>query len=349
MAAREPGAHAEGAERRDIGEATLEQFRADVTRLAREFLTGPPLPLFQEMRRVRTRMYAALDKQLWPRDQAELYLLLGALHALMANAAQDLGYANAAEELLRARWVYAQGIDHRPLMGFLRGALSSVAYWDARPGHARDLAFNGVSYLPHGPGAAHLHLLSARAAARLGDVEAVRRGVQAGRAAAERPHTDDLHDEIGGEFACSPAYQASLADAALAEVPETERAAVPLLQRALSLYADAPAAERSYGTEAMTRVNLSRLHIRLGDLDAVDLDRCSRYRPTSGSTRSSTCLRASITNWRHRATEATRQRPRFATASRRSAAKPSSTTCANSLREVEQVPRLTPGRCAGVR
>ncbi|GAA4098400.1 XRE family transcriptional regulator [Actinomadura miaoliensis] len=272
MVAHEFSEHPEGAKLRDIGEATLEQFRADVTRLAREFLTGPPLPLFQEMRRVRTRMYAALDKQLWPRDQAELYLLLSALHALMANAAQDLGYSNAAEELLRAGWVYAQGIDHRPLMGFLRGALSSVAYWDARPGHARDLAYNGVSYLPDGPGAAHLHLLGARAAARLGDAEAVRRGVEAGRAAAERPYTDDLHDEIGGEFACSPAYQASLAGSAFAEVPETEREAVPLLQRAISLYGEVPAAERSYGTEAMTRVNLSRLHVRLGDLDAVDLE-----------------------------------------------------------------------------
>jgi hypothetical protein len=41
-------------------------------------------------------------RQLWPRDQTELYFLLGALNCLMAVAASDLGYMQAGEELVRA-------------------------------------------------------------------------------------------------------------------------------------------------------------------------------------------------------------------------------------------------------
>ncbi|MGH3388909.1 MAG: hypothetical protein ACRDOO_08525 [Actinomadura sp.] len=271
MAAHEGSEHAEQAERRDIGEATLEQFRADVTRLAHDYLTGDPFPLFQEMRRVRGRMYAALDRKLWPRDETELYLLLGALNALLANAALDLGYAPAAEELLRAGWAYAIAIDHRPLMGFLRGALSSVAYWDGRPRQARDLARSGLSYLPDGPGGAHLQLLYARAAAQLGDIRSVRRAIESSSATAARSYEDELHDSIGGEFASSDAYLAYLAGSTLIAVPGGEREAIPELRRATSLYAQMPAAERSYGCAAIAHINLSRALIRTGDLDAVDL------------------------------------------------------------------------------
>src|SRR5262249_42236689 len=39
------------AERRDIGEATLEQLRADVTHLAHNLVTAPLLTMFRELRR----------------------------------------------------------------------------------------------------------------------------------------------------------------------------------------------------------------------------------------------------------------------------------------------------------
>ena len=102
MAAHEGSEHAERAEQRGIGEATLEQFRADVRSLSAQYLTGEPYGVFTEMRRVRNRIAEALDRRQWPRDAAELYLLAGCLSALMAAAAVNLGYPQAAEELTRA-------------------------------------------------------------------------------------------------------------------------------------------------------------------------------------------------------------------------------------------------------
>lgn len=54
------------AEQRGNGEATLEQFRADVIRLSHDYMTGEPFPLFLQMRRVRNRMHEALEQHLWP-------------------------------------------------------------------------------------------------------------------------------------------------------------------------------------------------------------------------------------------------------------------------------------------
>src|SRR5882757_9444787 len=65
VAAHEASERAWQAEQRGIGDTTLEQFHADVTRLSRDYMTAEPVPLFKEMLRVRGRMHDALDRQLW--------------------------------------------------------------------------------------------------------------------------------------------------------------------------------------------------------------------------------------------------------------------------------------------
>ena len=138
MAAHEGSEHAERAEQRGIGEATLEQFRADVTPACpSQYLTGETFGLFTEMRRVRNRITEALERRQWPRDAAELYLLAGCLSALMAAAAVNLGYPQAAGELTRAGWAYATIIDHRPLMARLRLCAAYAAYWSGHPEQSR--------------------------------------------------------------------------------------------------------------------------------------------------------------------------------------------------------------------
>ena len=140
-------------------------------------MTGEPLASFLEMRRVRARIFRVLDQQLWPRDQADLYLLLGCLADLMAAAASGLGYPQAAEELIRSGWAYASAIDHHPLMAHLRLQLANIVYWYNQPQQARDLAEDGLRYLDEGPNGAHLHLRYAMAAAQLGDSDGAYRAL----------------------------------------------------------------------------------------------------------------------------------------------------------------------------
>ena len=271
MAAHEGSEHAERAERRDIGDATLEQLRADVVRLSRDYMTGEPFPLFQEMRRVRGRMYTALDRRLWPRDATELYFLLGGVNGLMACAAEDLGYPQAAEELVRAGWAYAVAIDHRPLMGYLRARLASISLWEGRPRQARYLALDGLRYLPAGTGAARLHLIAGQAAAESGDAEGTSAAVTAAAEARETQQRDGLHDDIGGQFGFSRAKQAYLAGSALGVASGGEIAAIGQLRDAVQWFEAGPVEDRSYGCEALAHINLARALLRNGELEAVDL------------------------------------------------------------------------------
>lgn len=269
MAAHEGSEHAERAEQRGIGEATLEQFRADVTHLSVQYMTGETFGLFTEMRRVRNRMLEALDRRQWPRDAAELYLLAGCLSALMAAAATNLGYPQAAEELTRAGWAYATIIDHRPLMARLRLCAAYAAYWNGRPDQSVHLARSGLEYLADGQSAAQLHLFGGLAAARLGDAGSARSSIAAARDARDRDHRDELL-EIGGEFGFSRATQSYYAGFVLSEAAASDEA-VTDLQDAIGLYVagPGPGEHHSRKCQMLARTDLAIARLRAGALDAA--------------------------------------------------------------------------------
>jgi hypothetical protein len=272
MAAHEGSEHAERAEQRGIGEATLEQFRADTASLSRQYLTGEPFPLFTEMRRVRNRVAEALERRQWPRDAAELYLLAGCLSALMAAAATNLGYPRAAEELARAGWAYATIIDHRPLMARLRLCAAYAVYWDGHPEQTADLARSGLEYLADGQNAAQLHLLAGLASARRGDQAAARQAIAAARDARDRDHHDELL-EIGGEFGFSRATQAYYAGFVLAQTraQATAAEAATELEYAIGLYAagPGPGEQHSRRCQMLAHTDLAITRLRAGGLDAA--------------------------------------------------------------------------------
>ncbi len=288
MAAHEGSEHAEGVEQRGIGEATLEQFRADTASLAVAYLTGETFGLFTEMRRVRNRITEALGRRQWPRDAAELYLLAGCLSALMAAAAVNLGYPQEAAELTRAGWAYATVIDHRPLMARLRLCAAYAAYWSGHPEAAADLARSGLSFLVDGQGAAQLHLFGGLAAARRGDVAGARQAIAAARDARDRAHHDELL-EIGGEFGFSRATQAYYAGFVLAEAArgkeprgkeprgkeprgkERSDEAAAELDAAVGLYAagPGPGEQHSRRCRMLAHTDLAIARLRAGALDAA--------------------------------------------------------------------------------
>jgi transcriptional regulator with XRE-family HTH domain len=273
MAAHEGSEHAERAEQRGIGEATLEQFRADTASLAVQYLTGDTFGLFTEMRRVRNRITDALSRRQWPRDAAELYLLAGCLSALMAAAAVNLGYPREAGELTRAGWAYATIIDHRPLMARLRLCAAYAAYWSGHPEAATDLARSGLGFLADGQSAAQLHLFGGLAAARRGDAASARLAIAAARDARDREHRDDLL-EIGGEFGFSRATQSYYAGFLLSEAARGSKQgadAAGELEHATRLYAagPGPGEQHSRRCQMLAHTDLAIARLRAGALDAA--------------------------------------------------------------------------------
>lgn len=270
MTAHESHDHAQHSERRDAGEATLEQLRAEVGRLSHDYMTGEPLTLFFEMRRARDQIYTALDRRLWPRDQSDLYFLLGCLNHLMATAADGLGNTAAAEELTRAGLAYALAIDHRPLAAQLRLGLAVIALYAGQPLRSVDMAARGLEHLADGPNGAQLRLIQARAAARLGDTDTARLAISTATQVRDRDYTDDIV-EIGGEFGFSRASQHYYAGSAIAEMPGAETDAIAELGRAIELYAAGPepGEHHSLFCKMIARTELTATWLRVGQLDAA--------------------------------------------------------------------------------
>jgi hypothetical protein len=271
MAAHEGSEHAARAEEHGIGDTTLEQLRDDLARLARLTDTGEPFTVFQDLRRVRERVYQLLERRLWPREQSDLYFILGCLNCLMGVAADRLGYPDSAEELTRSGFAYATAIDHRPLLGYLRLYLSAFAYRRGMTLRSRDLAADGVRYLDAGSAGAHLYLKLARAAARLGDADAAKRAVAAAHEARERDHRDELL-EMGGEFAVSVATHRWFAGAALSELSGPEPGAAQEIETAVALYeaGPGPGEQHSYTARSRASISLAAIRLRAGALDAAD-------------------------------------------------------------------------------
>jgi hypothetical protein len=271
MAAHESSDHAAEHEQQGIGETTLEQLHAALVRLSRLTDFGSPLTAFFEARRVRDRVYRLLDRRLWPREQTELYFLLGCVNALMGLNANRLGYPDAAEELIRAGWAYANAIDHNPLRGKLRVTHAYINYFRGRFREASDLATDGLRYVSRGPLGADLHLNHARAAARLGEPDTARQAVGLAHAARDSDYHDDLTEIGGNQFAQHLAMTHTLAGGALIEAGAYGRDAAEELELAIRLYDEdpGPGEQHPYHGKALASAHLAVVRLHSGALDGA--------------------------------------------------------------------------------
>jgi tetratricopeptide (TPR) repeat protein len=260
--------HADVAAVTQVGPGTVEQFKVEVVRLGRAYVTRPPFPLFTAMRQVLGRVQGALNQKVYPAQARELTFLAGALCGLMANASLDVGREEAADDLARAAWTYGKVIDHDPLMGWARGTQALAAIWDNRYLDAARYADQGVAHLPTGIGAARLHAIRARALAGHRDFTQARAALQAAAHARSGDRPDVLHNGMAGEFAFGEAklrYYESLVLVSAGYPAEAERAA----SAAVSLYQAAPDRARSYGCEALASVQLATARLMTRNLDGA--------------------------------------------------------------------------------
>lgn len=268
--ARETSEHAGLAEATEVGPSALEQMRTDVISLARAYVAAAPLPLFVEMVRARDRIFGALTRRSHPHQAEELYLLAGALCALMANASLDLGRPRAGDELARAAWTYGKIAAHSGLMGWACGTQALVAVLDGRPDDAIEYANRGLAIQPAGMGGARLYSLCARAlAGRPGFDRQAREALdQAKNAQAKTTHSD-LYSDIKGEFSFDDAklhYYEAVTRVRIGNSPEAETAA----RCAINLFEKRERRDRSYGCEALARVQLALARLACGQVEGAD-------------------------------------------------------------------------------
>lgn len=269
LAATESREHADRLAVHGVDPVAVARLESEIAVLAGEFATLAATAVLPRAQRLRRLACHLLDRTPRPEQARELYLIAGAACGLLSGASFDLGYRDAAAAHADAVWTYGSLINHDGLKAWARGMQALLANWSGRAFQAQQLAVDGLRHAPAGAARVRLHAIAARASAQLGDPAQTAGSVAAGGAALAERGEDELHDRIGGEFGFSAARQAwciSTAYVQLKDVP----AAVHHAERALSLYRDLPAADRTPKAEAGAHVDLATAYLLQGELEGAE-------------------------------------------------------------------------------
>lgn len=249
----------------NVGEETLEHLRWEVGRLAVAYVHRDLGTVFTELVAVRDTLFGLIEGRQRPRHTRELYFLTGATCLLLAHGSQNLGDERAALAQLRCAWTCVDQADHPSLRTWTHGTAALIAEWSAQPYRAVRIAAAALD-AASGAGRARLAAIQARAAARIGD------HATAISAAALVADCDTGGDgeltELGGLLTFPEAKRQYYLGGTFALVGQHE-AARAHATRAVDLYLSGPVEARSYGDEALARLDITRACVLAGDLDGA--------------------------------------------------------------------------------
>ncbi|MFI9553750.1 helix-turn-helix domain-containing protein [Nonomuraea endophytica] len=259
-AAAESATWAQWAETSNIGDLALEQFLADIRKLALSYLADNPFTVFTKTRSLRDRVFVLLEGRQYPRQSADLYAAAGYLCALLAWISSDLGQIREADTQARTAWLCAELSGHNDLRAWVLSTRSKIAFWDGRLREAIGYARRGTDYHPQGTAAILLACQEADAWSTLDAGTEARAALE--RAADARNQQTGV-DEIGGLFTCLDFRRANYNAAVLARIGDAAAA----LRESETALADCHG--QPYGTIAQVHISQGFAHLALGQPDGT--------------------------------------------------------------------------------
>ncbi|MFD7161296.1 helix-turn-helix transcriptional regulator [Kribbella sp. NPDC059898] len=247
--------------------AVLDHVMSELQRLAVAYVHAPVRPIFDDLVQLRDATFGLLKNRPHPRQSRTLFFTAGTVCTLLAHASQNLGNSSAARTQAAAAWACADQADHAGLRSWVRGTQALIAEWTDNYNEAVSFARDGQRYAL-GEQMVRLAAIEGRSLARIGDAEgAVHAVVRAARARDTAGDPDEV-GELGGILTFPAAKQLYYAGSTLSLVgrhADAEKAA----REAISLYETGSPAERSYGDEALARVDVAAARLADDDLDGM--------------------------------------------------------------------------------
>jgi len=265
-AARDSLEFASWADTDQVARVTLDHLTYELSRIAVDYVHAPLLPLFRDLVNLRDTTKSLLQRGPNPRQARELFFLAGVTCTLLAQATQNLGDSGSARAQARSAWSCAEQADHDGLRAWVLGTQALIAEWSRKPDEAVRLAREGHRYATSCESLVRLACIEARAAARAGDARAAGAAVEKARRVRDgrAGHCDDL-ESFGGLLTFPVVKQTYYAGSTLVLVGrhhDAERSALEAIQ----MYEIGPADDRSYGDEALARVDVSAARLGVSDL-----------------------------------------------------------------------------------
>lgn len=249
--------------------SALEHLHDAAGHAARAYYVTPPLVMLTDLVRLRDTVYEQIDRTHKPRQQAELYLLVGQVCGLLSSVSWDLGHPEVSEEQARAAHTYGSVIDHPSLCAWARALQATVMFWTGRPRRGANLAATALETSPVGTARARLHSVHARSLALIGARQEVRAALDAAADELQRTGDDPFLDEIGGELGFDRSRRALSAGASYVALGEGEQAETEATT-ALVLFGELPESTRWAAGELGARVDLAAARTLRGDLAGAE-------------------------------------------------------------------------------
>ncbi|MFD7627810.1 helix-turn-helix domain-containing protein [Streptomyces sp. NPDC059851] len=257
----------------NVNGLVLEQFDADVERLARDFVSRPLPLLVPEIRSLRTDVFRLLEGRQHPGQTRHLYVLAGWLSGLAAHVSLDLGHQPSASTHARTVVQCAEIAEHPRLRAWARSFQSLAAYWTGDYRRAADLARAGRED-GRGPGSgtltARMLSLEARALAAHGDGRSALRSL----ALAHEARSSAERDELPGVFAFPEAKQWAYTGTTLLAIDgdvQVQRA-IAASNRAVELYQAGAEGDRSSGDLHAAHLDLATAYLASGEVEGAGIE-----------------------------------------------------------------------------
>ena len=251
-----------------ISPAVLEHVSYELGRIAVDYVSTPALPLLHDLIGLRDTTTQLLRERPHPQQSRQLFFLTGTTCLLLAHASQNLGDPASAMAQARTALVCAEQADHHGLLAWVRGTQALIAEGSRRLAEAVEFARAGQAFAASADARVRLAALEARAAARLGDRGTVVAALGRAEQARSGNHADDEISRLGGLLTFPEAKQLFYAGGAHSLLGDHSRAERSALA-AIELYETGPVEARSYGDEALARVDIVDARLSAGDLSGA--------------------------------------------------------------------------------
>ncbi|MEU9987847.1 helix-turn-helix transcriptional regulator [Streptomyces sp. NPDC048045] len=252
----------------NVSDVELAVLESTLTEIATDYVHVPLHKVLTNLVRTRDRLFTLLNGRQPPGQTRELFLLTGTSCLLLAHASQNLGDEDAAIAQLQAAWTFAEQADHNDLRAWVKGTTALIAEWSTRRQTALDYTRQASRLSPGGETRIRIAAIEARAAARIGDRSTAMAALEDLQRAREQKTAPDALTRFGGLLTFPEAKQEYYIGGTFALLGE-HQLAEQHARAAIELYENGPKEHRSYGDEALARLDIATARIAAGEIEGA--------------------------------------------------------------------------------
>ncbi|MBP2055419.1 transcriptional regulator with XRE-family HTH domain [Streptomyces griseochromogenes] len=252
----------------NVSDVELAVLESTLTQIATDYVHAPLHTVFTNLVKTRDHLFSLLNGRQPLAQTRELFLLTGTSCLLLAHASQNLGDEDAAIAQLQTAWTFAEQADHNDLRAWAKGTAALIAEWSTRRQTALDYTRQASQLSPGGETRIRIAAIEARAAARIGDRTTAMAALEDLQRAREQKPAPDALTRFGGLLTFPEAKQEYYIGGTFALLGEHHLAEKHAMA-AIELYENGPKEHRSYGDEALARLDIATARIGAGELEGA--------------------------------------------------------------------------------